>query len=133
MPDLRARLPALLATWQDRARQLHARAMDTLPSEARVYDLAAEQTWDAAANDLAALLRKPPAVAPISSASDWLPKRYLGDGVYAAIEHGMVKLTTDDGVAVSNVIFLEPDVLEALKRFYTDAITAARARGEHQP
>jgi hypothetical protein len=44
-------------------------------------------------------------------------KSYLGDGVYADIEHGMVKLTTEDGISTTNTIFLEPEVIEALQRY----------------
>jgi hypothetical protein len=46
---------------------------------------------------------------------------YLGDGVYAEIENGMVKLTTCDGREVSNTIYLEPDILEALLTFIADS------------
>jgi len=38
---------------------------------------------------------------------------YLGDGVYACIEDGMVKLTTEDGITTTNTIYLEPDILAA--------------------
>lgn len=41
-------------------------------------------------------------------------KFYLGDSVYAEIEHGMVKLTTDNGFGPSNTIYLELDVYNAL-------------------
>jgi hypothetical protein len=57
---LRAQLAALVAEWQTRARQLHARARDAPRSEGQVYDFAAEQTWDAATAEVAALLREPP-------------------------------------------------------------------------
>ncbi len=46
-----------------------------------------------------------------------MEKTYLGDGVYANIENGMIKLTTedqhlwDDGISITNVIYLEPEVL----------------------
>lgn len=42
------------------------------------------------------------------------PKQYLGDSVYASIEGGMIKLTTENGYGPSNEIFLEPEVYEAL-------------------
>ncbi len=45
------------------------------------------------------------------------PKRYLGDGVYVEVEGDMVKLTTSDGIADTNTIFLEPEVLEAFGRW----------------
>ena len=41
-------------------------------------------------------------------------KRYLGDSVYADVERGMVKLTTENGYEPSNTIYLEAQVLEAL-------------------
>jgi len=43
-----------------------------------------------------------------------MEKVYLGDSVYAQIEHGMIKLTTEDGVSVSNTIYLELEVFDAL-------------------
>jgi hypothetical protein len=42
---------------------------------------------------------------------------YLGDGVFAQWEADQIKLTTDDGVYVTNVIYLEPQVFQALVRF----------------
>ena len=44
-------------------------------------------------------------------------KRYLGDGVYAEIVNGMVKLTTENGVATTNTIFLEGYVVDALAEY----------------
>ncbi|MFI5222627.1 MAG: hypothetical protein ACHQX3_00030 [Nitrospirales bacterium] len=44
-------------------------------------------------------------------------KDYLGDSVYAEIEDGMVKLTTENGLGASNTIFLEPEVIAALNRY----------------
>jgi hypothetical protein len=41
-------------------------------------------------------------------------KSYLGDGVYAEIEDRKLKLTTEDGYSVSNTIYLEPQVWDAL-------------------
>jgi len=42
-------------------------------------------------------------------------KKYLGDGVYVDWEpHYGLKLTTENGVEVTNKILLEPAVLEAL-------------------
>ena len=46
-----------------------------------------------------------------------LGKQYLGDGVYVAVEGGMVKLTTEDGRSVTNEIYLEPEVLESLLQY----------------
>lgn len=44
-------------------------------------------------------------------------KEYLGDGVYIAVENGMFKLTTEDGIRATNTIFLEPEVYKALARY----------------
>lgn len=44
-------------------------------------------------------------------------KTYLGDAVYAEIEGGMVKLTTEDGVEATNTIWLEPEVYERLLKY----------------
>jgi hypothetical protein len=42
-------------------------------------------------------------------------KTYLGDGVYADVEYGMIKLTTEDGISTTNTIYLEPEVINALQ------------------
>ena len=42
---------------------------------------------------------------------------YLGDSVYAEIDGGMIKLTTDNGFGPSNTIYLEVSVYQALTRF----------------
>ena len=44
-------------------------------------------------------------------------KEYLGDGVYADIEDEMIVLTTENGLSVTNTIYLEPTVWLALKEF----------------
>lgn len=45
-------------------------------------------------------------------------KDYLGDSVYADVDYGSVILTTEnDSSGPSNTIFLEPNVLQALKRY----------------
>jgi hypothetical protein len=36
-------------------------------------------------------------------------KTYIGDSVYACIEDGMIKLTTENGFGATNTIFLELD------------------------
>ena len=41
-------------------------------------------------------------------------KEYIGDGVYVDIEAGMIRLTTEDEIRVTNVIYLEPDVFSML-------------------
>lgn len=47
---------------------------------------------------------------------DRSPKEYLGDSVYAAVEFGSIRLTTENGYPNDprNVIYLEPLVLKAL-------------------
>mgnify|MGYP001591361240 CR=1 FL=1 len=46
-------------------------------------------------------------------------KQYLGDSVYADIEDGMVRLTTENGVPSDpqSVIYLEPEVIVALNNY----------------
>ncbi len=44
-------------------------------------------------------------------------KSYLGDGVYADVEDGMVKLTTENGYGDTNTIFMKPEVIEAFKQW----------------
>lgn len=43
-----------------------------------------------------------------------MSKQYLGDAVYADIENGMLKLTTEDGISATNTIYFEPEVASAL-------------------
>ena len=45
-------------------------------------------------------------------------KVYLGDSVYVEVEHGMLKLTTENGYGASNTVYLEPEVFEALANYY---------------
>lgn len=47
-------------------------------------------------------------------------KAYLGDSVYAQMQDGMIKLTTENGVRADNVIYLEPEVYAALVRYYSE-------------
>ncbi len=44
-------------------------------------------------------------------------KQYLGDSVYADIQDGMIRLTTDNGYGPSNTILLEPEVYDALAQY----------------
>jgi hypothetical protein len=46
-----------------------------------------------------------------------LPKRYLGDGIYAAMERGSIVLTVENGDEVIEEIILEPQVAEAFLDF----------------
>lgn len=49
--------------------------------------------------------------------SDTPQKTYLGDSVYAELESGMIKLYTDNGFGPQDVIYLEPEVYQALLKF----------------
>lgn len=51
-------------------------------------------------------------------------KRYLGDGVYVSAEDGMLKLTTENGRSISNTIYLEGPVFDALIKYY-EGLTGA--------
>ena len=55
---------------------------------------------------------------------------YLGDGVYAERSGDVVVLTTDDGVGVTNVIYLEPAVFTALLRFAASSTNESRVEDE---
>lgn len=41
-------------------------------------------------------------------------KEYVGDGVYIEGEGGYIILTTENGIAITNTIYLEPPVLRDL-------------------
>lgn len=58
-------------------------------------------------------------------------KVYLGDAVYAHYDGYHVVLTTEDGIVVSNTIYLEPSVIEALRLFV--ASVRADAPPEEKP
>lgn len=42
---------------------------------------------------------------------------YLGDGVYVAHDGSGMWLTAEDGIQATDAIYIEPSVLEALRRF----------------
>jgi len=44
-------------------------------------------------------------------------KEYLGDGVYVELENNMIKLTTENGIEITNTIYLEPEVYTALVKW----------------
>lgn len=51
-------------------------------------------------------------------------KRYLGDGVYIDQDlriPGAIVLTTENGLMISNTIYLEPEVLRALRTYLSNA------------
>jgi hypothetical protein len=52
-------------------------------------------------------------------AADMDTKQYLGDGVYVDLvpESRSIVLTVEDGVWVTNTIFLEPIVIAALRDY----------------
>ena len=59
-----------------------------------------------------------------------IEKRYLGDGVYAAVEQGMIVLTAENGIEALHTIYLEPEVMQALQQYYEDALEAVRRASE---
>lgn len=46
-------------------------------------------------------------------------KTYLGDGVYVEITDGQVVLTTENGIEIENVIYLDAEIWTVLKNFVT--------------
>jgi hypothetical protein len=44
-------------------------------------------------------------------------KRYLGDGVYVDFDGFALTLTAENGIKVTNIIVLEPDVYSALVQY----------------
>jgi hypothetical protein len=47
-----------------------------------------------------------------------IPKAYIGDGVYAEVDAlNRIILTTEDGIAISNTVILEPEVLAMLLHY----------------
>lgn len=52
-------------------------------------------------------------------------KEYIGDGVYVRHDDfGAVWLTTENGVAVTNTICLEPEVYAALVKYHEAMVRA---------
>lgn len=47
-------------------------------------------------------------------------KRYLGDGVYIEDQGYHLVLTTENGIATTNTIFLDSQVVEALIKYVKD-------------
>jgi hypothetical protein len=59
---------------------------------------------------------------PQTKEEDPVSKVYLGDGVYVdANQAGQIVLTTEDGIGVTNIIYLEPEVCETLKAYIDQA------------
>ncbi len=46
-----------------------------------------------------------------------MKKEYLGDGAYVEAKYGGLQLTTENGISVTNSIFLEPEVYAALLEY----------------
>lgn len=42
-----------------------------------------------------------------------MDKTYLGDGAYVEVVDYGIRLTTENGISVTNEVFLEPEVLQA--------------------
>lgn len=56
-------------------------------------------------------------------------KRYLGDGVYADYNAAdQIVLTTEDGISVTNTIYLEAEVVSAFLGFISE-LRQVRNRG----
>lgn len=46
-----------------------------------------------------------------------MDKVYLGDGCYVSFDGYALELTTSNGIKITNRIFLEPEIWDALNRF----------------
>lgn len=46
-----------------------------------------------------------------------MKKVYIGDAVYAVFDGGGITLTTEDGIRVTNSIYLEMEVILALQEY----------------
>jgi hypothetical protein len=46
-------------------------------------------------------------------------EKYLGDGLYASMDHGMIKLRAPQAVG-DQVVFLEPETFDCLMHFARD-------------
>jgi hypothetical protein len=53
-------------------------------------------------------------------------KKYLGDGVFVDYDGFHVVLTTENGLATTNTIYLDPEVLKAFKDYPADGEVASR-------
>lgn len=59
-------------------------------------------------------------------------RTYLGDSIYVAIENGMLKLTTENGMGANNTIYIEQEVYEALIEYVNNLQRRNAGRGEGQ-
>jgi hypothetical protein len=46
-----------------------------------------------------------------------MKKEYLGDAVYVQVKHDSIVLTAENGIAATDTIYLEPNVLKALAEY----------------
>lgn len=53
----------------------------------------------------------------VDGARVWGARAYLGDSVYVEVEHGMLELTTENGIRATNTVYLEDEVLYALVEY----------------
>lgn len=58
-------------------------------------------------------------------------KKYLGDGVYADYDGFHIVLTTEDGINITNTIYLDLQVLDALQKFTILIKDAGRYNGQN--
>ena len=49
-----------------------------------------------------------------------MTKRYIGDGVYVDFDGYNIVVTTEDGSATTNIIYLEPAVWNGLARYVAE-------------
>ncbi len=57
-------------------------------------------------------------------------KECIGDAVYVDINDcGQIVLTTEDGISISNTIYLEPEVYGSLERYIEAARQVAQSNG----
>jgi len=52
-------------------------------------------------------------------------KAYMGDAVYVEIRHGKLVLTAENGIEAHDTIYLEPEVMDNLIRYFNRAVSAA--------
>lgn len=65
-----------------------------------------------------------------------MTKTYLGDGAYAEFDGYSVELTTSNGIATTNRVVLEPELVATLLRFLGEHFDRAKLRaciGEPTP
>ena len=56
-----------------------------------------------------------------------MKRHYLGDGVFVEFIGYMLRLTTTDGISVTNTIYLEPEVWQALQDYVRSFVEAGEA------